>query len=262
MEHQLVPRGSSVTFEDRVPYIGSKDYLDVSFLDYPSHAGYAFLVQSPITHVDLAKLKTNPPTVDFVQNWLFFGWLREVLETFVKEVAGTELYEHEDLLQRVNTPARSESSITNTRGIEHNSPECSIPQLITTTKLNELLETWRDIIQPEVPCLETQYLRLWTNICIFENFLSSFPSELPVRHKLSICSTIEAIELCIDDACVQGRSWVGLLEMPCAARSEVLDASLHPVLVEESRGGIAPPFNPFYNVEGRHVVGNTQTRAR
>ncbi len=199
MEHQILPRGASFTHEDRVPYIGNKDYLNVPFLDYPSRAGYEFLIRSPMTYVDLALLMKKPLSVDFLQTWLFFGWLHEVLGSFVKEITGIGLYEHEDFLQIINTPARLESSTHDLRGTDPNSPERSTDDFITTANLNELLEKWRHVIKPEVRRLESQFIRLWTCICIFERVLLFLPSEPPVSHKLSICSTIEAVELCIND---------------------------------------------------------------
>ena len=198
MEHQILPRGASFTpNERRIPYLGRKDYLGVPFLDYPARAGYGPLLLNP------RLLEKTPPSLEFLQTWLFFGWLQEVLGHFVTEVTGSSLYEHDDFLRNDETPpVAGTSSVHDSKEPEPSDAERLTEQLITTAKLNQRLKEWRSLIRPEVARLEQQFNKLYATICAFERVLLLLPilkAEPPDNHKLSLYSTIEALELCIDD---------------------------------------------------------------
>ena len=161
MEHQILPRGVSISPNECVPYVGNRDYLNVSFHEYKSRAGM---------------VNGKPPTIEALQCWLFFGWLHEVLGVFVKEVTGRGLYEHDDFVKVAAVPPSVESSRHGSSECHPDASERSTGPFITTARLIDRLEQWRDLIKPEVARLKPQFDELYTSICFFRGLLGARPS--------------------------------------------------------------------------------------
>ncbi|MCJ1275461.1 hypothetical protein MMC21_003264 [Puttea exsequens] len=138
MEHQLLPKGASFRDEDRVTYNGGTDYSLVPFLDYPEHTGYTFLTRAPLSS-NFQKLDKESPPADFLVAWIFCGLLQEVLGVTLEQLAGENLYKHEDFVQMLDHPTRA---------------------ILTTSKLNVLLKQWSDLIQPKISAAAVQYHHL------------------------------------------------------------------------------------------------------
>ena len=184
MEHLTLPPGASDQFEDYIPYLGSKDYLEVNFFDYRKHKGYEF--------------KALP--IEYLQSWLFFGWLRFVLGEFVKEFSSQVLYVHEDFVKTAFVSTSLGSRRCGSTESHEDDPERYPSSFVSTARLIDRLEQWRELVKPEVTRLEFPFKALYISICIFEFYLMHFHSQIPTNHKLSIFSTIEVVEVYIVDA--------------------------------------------------------------
>ncbi|MCJ1389969.1 hypothetical protein MMC18_002827 [Xylographa bjoerkii] len=118
MEHLRLPRGAVLTEIDLVPYVADKDYLGVPFLSYPIQKGFSHAI--PIRGQSEFRVYNTlhpTPVADlerFLQTWLFFGLLQEVLGPS---------YRHDDFVRVIR-------DISGTR------------QVLTTSKLLSLLDQW------------------------------------------------------------------------------------------------------------------------
>ena len=185
MEHLTLPRGASDQFEDYIPYIGGKDYLDVDFWYYPQHKGYDGKAALPI---------------ESLQSWLFFGWLRLVLGEFVKDFSSQVLYVHEDF---VKTPSISTSMGPRQCGSTEShkdDPERYTSSFVSTARLIDRLEQWRELVKPEVAPTGIPFQSFVLQYMQSRILLDAFSFQIPNNHKLSIFSTIEMVELYIADA--------------------------------------------------------------
>ena len=177
MEHQFLPKGASFGDEDRVAYNGGTEYSLVPFLDYPEHAGYTFLTRSPLS-VNRQTLDNESPTADFLLSWIFCALLREVLGATLEQLTGESLYKHEDFVQVLGRPAKV---------------------VLTTSKLNVLLKTWSDLIQPSVSSAAVQYHHLANclNLAVGQ-ILMNIESKLDYNTKQVLCSTFGTVSHCIN----------------------------------------------------------------
>ena len=118
MEHLRLPRGAVLTEVDLVPYVADEDYLGVPFLSYPIQKGFShalpilgqseFRVYNTLHPTPVADLER------FLQTWLFFGLLQEVLGPS---------YRHKDFVRVVRDSSGER-------------------QVLTTSKLLSLLDQW------------------------------------------------------------------------------------------------------------------------
>lgn len=114
MEHQLLPHGASFGKGDQLTYYGRTDYIGVPFLKYPRKVGYTFLIENngdPLS-LDPGLFSSEDPTLEFLQTWLFCGRLQEILDVVLNELAGRNLYRHEDFVQYADLQFLSHRSAT------------------------------------------------------------------------------------------------------------------------------------------------------
>ncbi|MCJ1377943.1 hypothetical protein MMC17_001039 [Xylographa soralifera] len=118
MEHLRLPRGAVLTEVDLVPYVADKDYLGVPFLSYPVQKGFSHALsisgQSEFRVYNTLHPTPVPDLERFLQTWLFFGLLQEVLGPS---------YCHEDFVRVVRDSSGER-------------------QVLTTNKLLPLLNQW------------------------------------------------------------------------------------------------------------------------
>ena len=194
MEHQILPHGACYSDEDQVPYIGCTDYLEKSFLKYPEHAGYTFLIENDKTYVDVILLSKKLPTASFLQTWLFFGLLREMLSSVLEELGHKGLYRHSDFIRSSEMSSSQQSGQGEMRNV---GTDDSLPEFVTTARLIPLLEQWCRIIEPELPRAKNQYFHLLSCTSLLQNLLPRIESCLPPNSRQSLYSTIEVLSICV-----------------------------------------------------------------
>ena len=116
MEHLRLPRGAVLTEIDLVPYVADEDYLGVPFLSYPIQKGFSHALRGQ-SEFRIYNTLHPTPVADlerFLQTWLFFGLLQEVLGPF---------YRHEDFVRVVHDSSGER-------------------QVLTTSKLLSLVDQW------------------------------------------------------------------------------------------------------------------------
>ena len=201
MEHQILPHGACYSDEDQVPYIGCTDYLEIPFLEYPKHAGYTFLIENDNTYVDEAQLSEKLSTAaSFLQTWLFFGLLREILSSALEELGHKGLYRHSDFIRSSEMSSSQQSGQGEMRNV---GTDDSLPEFVTTARLIPLLEQWCHIIQPELPRAKEQYFHLLSCTSLLRNCMPQIESRLPPKSRLppssrqSLYSTLEVLSICV-----------------------------------------------------------------
>jgi len=179
MEHQFLPQGASFGDEDRIAYNGGTDYSLVPFLEYPEHAGYTFLTQTPLS-VNLQILGNESPTTDFLFAWIFFAFLREVLGATLEQLTGENLYNHKDFVQTLDPPTKA---------------------VLTTSNLNVLLKRWLILIQPNVSSAAAQHHHLvnCSSLAIGPVLMGVAP-KLDHNSNQLLCSTFGEVSHCINRA--------------------------------------------------------------
>ena len=195
MEHQILPRGACYSDEDQVPYIGCTDYLEIPFLKYPKHAGYTFLIENDNVYVDEILLSEKLPTASFLQTWLFFGLLREILGSALEELGHKGLYRHSDFIRSSEVSSPQQSGQGEMRNV---GTDDSLPEFVTTARLIPLLEQWCHIIQPELPRAKKQYSHLLSCTSLLRNFMPQIESRLPLNSRQSLYSTLEVLSICVN----------------------------------------------------------------
>ena len=97
MEHLPLPTKAVLTNDDLVPYVAYEDYQGIPFKHYPQLKGFDHVFPKPTQYSFAIYEQYHPTPVDqlekFLQTWLFFGLLQEVLG---------ELFRHEDFVARGN----------------------------------------------------------------------------------------------------------------------------------------------------------------
>ena len=161
MEHLLLPTDAVLTDDELIPYVAYEDYQGISFKSYPQLKGFDHAIPKPHQHSFAGHEAHHPTPVNqlerFLQTWLFFGLLQEVLG---------ELFRHEDF---VCTIARGSS----------------YERVLSTAKLNRLLnERFSDhrVDSPESASLRdrlAECMVLWKQA-------SSFPAEFNFKIAFSL----------------------------------------------------------------------------
>lgn len=112
MEHLPKPTGQAKSLFPAIPYLCQDRYDEGPFLDYPQRAGLPVSEVDPtirlsptLSSASQKLLAAMPPAElqSFLQNWLFFGLLREVLG---------DLYRHEDFVTTLLNGENEETVIT------------------------------------------------------------------------------------------------------------------------------------------------------
>lgn len=112
MEHLPKPTGQAKSLFPAIPYLCQDRYDEGPFLDYPQRAGLPVSEVDPtirlsptLSSASQQLLAAMPPAElqSFLQNWLFFGLLREVLG---------DLYRHEDFVTTLLNGENEETVIT------------------------------------------------------------------------------------------------------------------------------------------------------
>lgn len=164
-----MPKGAKLNEGDIVPYISDADYLGVPFLSYPEVRGFHHAITRPDS-LSFSWYESIRPTPDdrlasFLQTWLFFGMLQEVLGS---------LYQHADFV----------------RSCESNEGPT---QLLTTAKLPHLLNERF----PAIPAIDDDRVSLIAHLhkCIetADEASGVVASRLSRNLAFSILATIETL---------------------------------------------------------------------
>ncbi|KAF2229319.1 hypothetical protein EV356DRAFT_390947 [Viridothelium virens] len=103
MDHLFMPDGACSRVEDDVCYQGSKDYLKHTFHGFAESKGYSFLFNSPLASTDGIEnyeSLTAPDSLNaFLQEWLFFGFLKEVFDNVPRELLEGSMFEHDAFIR-------------------------------------------------------------------------------------------------------------------------------------------------------------------
>lgn len=197
MEHQLLPRGAGHGEEYLVPYIGKIDYLNISFLEYPKSAGYTFLHEDRSKFwIDYMQLAKESPSPEFLQTWLFCGLLQEMLGRSLEKFLGTSLYNHADFIRYSEGPALSPRQ----QNEAHETESCFSGQnIVTTVKLNELLEQWSQMVRPKLDSAEPLFTNLLTCIVsVAGQTLQFIGPQLDRQLIQCLCPTMELLGLMLE----------------------------------------------------------------
>ncbi|KAK3167402.1 hypothetical protein OEA41_010529, partial [Lepraria neglecta] len=215
MEHQLLPHGASFGEEDQLTYYGRTDYIGVPFLKYPGQVGYTFLIENngdPLS-LDSGLLSSEDPTLEFLQTWLFCGILQEILDVVLNKLTGRNLYRHEDFVQyadlqflshRSGHAYRNSNSSSRQDPVQasHNEPsdtDQSAHKIVSTSKLNGLLDESAQLLQPSIDHAESQYLHLLHCIGnIIGRVLIQAAPRLNHNTKQVLCSMVEVLSVWVD----------------------------------------------------------------
>lgn len=164
MEHLLLPAGAELTPDElvHVPYIAFKDYQNVAFLKYPliANLGYAIPYDTPPATSQKSTGSLRLPEFErFIQTWLFFSLLQEVLgvsyfahETFICCIQGNmqgekhQVLTTSELFTSLEAPStektnllRSESALRCTKeALESHLQHLSFCLLVTRNTLSDL----------------------------------------------------------------------------------------------------------------------------
>ena len=118
MDHLSLPNDPLFVESDIVHFVCVEEYDGGPFLTYPLRKGRAYMVPAAghVSYLDYELLYPTPVSEleSFLQTWLFFGLLREILG---------ELYHHEDFV------IVGEKNLSSTR-------------VVSTSKLLSLIDTW------------------------------------------------------------------------------------------------------------------------
>ena len=189
-----------------MPYLGSKDYIGVPFLKYPTSVGLNFLVENPDdeedVHIDRTKLRVQKGSVteSFLQTWIFCALLHEILNnTFQGLTGGAALCNHEDFV--ITTSERPPGLILKPLDVPYYESSDSTYRIVTTAKFEELLEQWAMLIRPQLAHSEKQYFHLSERVLgtAREVLAVSEDSFHTLSIKQSVFSMLEMVSDCFRD---------------------------------------------------------------
>ncbi|KAI4233150.1 MAG: hypothetical protein L6R40_007151 [Gallowayella cf. fulva] len=107
MEHLHLPRNLAIPGPDPVPCVCTDDYDDQPFLSYPIRQEKAYILDAAVELQYRAGVVISTPIGEleaFVQTWLFFGLLKEILRD---RITASQLINHDDSMaapqRRLNT---------------------------------------------------------------------------------------------------------------------------------------------------------------
>ncbi|KAG8530624.1 uncharacterized protein KY384_004662 [Bacidia gigantensis] len=202
MEHQLLLRGACYGEEDVVPCNTLTDDCDVPFLKYPMSKGYKFLRSDDAhTWIDLPEMAREQPSPDFIQSWLFFGLLREMLGRCLHNFVGIDLYSYQHFIY-----CRQRSQFNQSQTIGGNEAAC-VQDVLTTSKLIEHLDTWSSLVRPKLDQAESLFTHLRLCIVLIAGSTLNSPSlVLEPRLMQCLCSMLELLGITLQEVS-SGQSW-------------------------------------------------------
>ncbi|MCJ1267073.1 hypothetical protein MMC22_006958 [Lobaria immixta] len=176
MDHLSLPNDPVSVEFDRVDFVCREKYDGGPFLTYPLRKGRAYMVPA-VGHVSyLVHERLHPtPTSEleaFLQTWLFFGLLQEILG---------ELYSHEDFVLQ-DEAASSPTTV------------------VSTSKLLALMDTWIRSIAMIDPNRRISYHRISECLWLARTTLQAVPADFNPSQKYSIASMAELIGLAANKA--------------------------------------------------------------
>ncbi|MCJ1464129.1 hypothetical protein MMC07_002742 [Pseudocyphellaria aurata] len=169
MEHLSLPNDPVFVEADVVDLVCWEDYDGGPFLTYPLRKGRAYMIPAPghVSYLDHERLYPTPVSEleSFLQNWLFFGLLHEILG---------ELYDRKDFVRR------DESSTTPTT-------------VVSTAKLLALIDTWIRGIAMADSNHRISYDHIGECLWLVRTTLQAVPADFNSSQKYSIASVAELI---------------------------------------------------------------------
>lgn len=164
----MLPAGVELTGQELIPCLCLNDYIGIPFLDYPSKANPNYQIpndeQSAWFQAGPRPLGL-PAFQSFLQTWLFFGLLQEVLSTS---------FRHKDFVHEISDGSISRS-------------------VWSTAKLKDLLDEWTEPAtdDQEFDLTRAEYLRRCFQVTYLA--LAAAPTDFNVDLKFAITSVAEAL---------------------------------------------------------------------
>lgn len=172
----MLPAGVELTEQELIPCLCLNDYIGIPFPDYPSKAKPNYQIPSD---EHSAWFRAGPMSFglpafqSFLQTWLFFGLLQEVLSTS---------FRHEDFVREIPDGSRSRS-------------------VLSTAKLRDLLDKWTESATDDqnFDLTRVEYLRRCFKVTYLA--LAAAPTNFSVDLKFAIASVTEAVMETVQRTC-------------------------------------------------------------
>lgn len=176
MEHLSLPNNPVFVEFDIVNFVCQEEYDGGPFLTYPLRKGRAYMVPA-VGHVSYMGHELLHPTPaselePFLQTWLFFGLLQEILG---------ELYNHDDFV-RIDESKSSPTTV------------------VSTSKLLALVDTWIRNIATTKSNARITYDHIAECLWLARTTLQAAPADFNPSQKYSTASVAELIGLAADKA--------------------------------------------------------------
>ena len=216
MEHLPQRAGQTKSLFPAIPYLCQHKYDEGPFLDYPQRMGLprlvntaSFRISPTLSFANKQALETMSPAElqPFLQNWLFFGLLHEILG---------DLYFHEDYLAT--------------------SLDCQTGKtVVTTVNLGSRLEEWEIKVTQDESSLRTVYEHLTACITLaFACLLVEHPT-FDQDLKFHLTSVTEILTYAVNKACNVAWTDMSLLNLvPLHWGNIISDDFQRKVLLERS----------------------------
>ena len=182
MEHLPQRLGQSKSIFPPIPYLCQHKYDEGPFLDYPQRLGLprmvitaTFRINPTLSHASTETMKTMSlaDVQRFLQNWLFFGLLHEILGN---------LYCHEDYLT-TSLDSETEKTVVTTLNLVSRLEEWEV-------KLTQDNRSLRSVYEHLAACITLAYASLKLDYPTFDHDL-----------KFHLASVIEVLSYAINKAC-------------------------------------------------------------